>query len=93
DYDAVEAASERTHRHLIEANLKAHRKQFDYLKRRYQLEVRRTLRHQLNDLEEVAERILPGGSLQERIYHPWMFPGIDPSTLSYTTKLTIIKGV
>ncbi|MFA7744738.1 bacillithiol biosynthesis cysteine-adding enzyme BshC [Salinicoccus roseus] len=93
DYDAVGAASERTPRHLIEANLKAHRKQFDYLKRRYQLEVRRTLRHQLNDLEEVAERILPGGNLQERIYHPWMFPEIDPSTLSYTTQLTIIKGV
>ena len=94
DYGAVgEAADRKNHLHLIDANLKAHRKQFDYLKRRYQLEVRRTLRHQLNDLEEVAERILPGGSLQERVYHPWMFPGIDPSALSYTTQLTIIKGV
>ncbi|WP_342389010.1 bacillithiol biosynthesis cysteine-adding enzyme BshC [Salinicoccus bachuensis] len=94
DYAGVaEVPGRKNHRHLIDANLKAHQKQFDYLKRRYQLEVRRTLRHQLNDLEEVAERILPGGSLQERVYHPWMFPGIESSTLSYTTQLTIVKGV
>lgn len=82
------------HRDLIEANLKVHKKQLSYLKRRYQLEVKRTLRKELNDLEEISERLMPGGSLQERIYHPWMFPiDLEVGRLAYTTQLTIIKGI
>ncbi|KKK33713.1 hypothetical protein WN59_08830 [Salinicoccus sediminis] len=81
------------HRQLIEANMLAHQKQLDYLKRRYQLTVRRSLRRQLNDLDEVAEKMMPGGTLQERVYHPWMFQGHTPTfpPLSYTTQLTVIK--
>lgn len=94
DYAELSGAAGRKHyQHLIEANVKVHQKQLAYLKRRYQLEVKKTLRSKLNDLEEVAEIIMPGGTLQERIYHPWMFPTVDSSTLSYTTKLTIVKGV
>ncbi|MFC3419784.1 bacillithiol biosynthesis cysteine-adding enzyme BshC [Salinicoccus hispanicus] len=94
DYAALsDTAGREQYQHLIEANVKVHQKQLAYLKRRYQLEVKKTLRSKLNDLEEVAERIMPGGALQERVYHPWMFPVVDPRALSYTTELTIIKGV
>ncbi|MCG1008633.1 bacillithiol biosynthesis cysteine-adding enzyme BshC [Salinicoccus sp. ID82-1] len=94
DYRALSGGDGRErYGHLIEANMKVHQKQLAYLKRRYRLEVKKALRSRLNDLEEVAERVMPGGALQERVYHPWMFPGIDHRNLSYTTKLTIIKGV
>ncbi|GAB3069477.1 bacillithiol biosynthesis cysteine-adding enzyme BshC [Salinicoccus sesuvii] len=94
NYEKLSATTGREqYQHLIEANLKVHRKQLDYLKRRYQLEVKKTLRGKINDLEETAERVVPGGVLQERVYHPWMFPTVDLSILSYTTKLTVIKGV
>src|SRR5699024_2008583 len=55
--------------------------------------VRRSLRRQLNDLDEVSEKLMPGGVLQERVYHPWVFQGQPPTfpTLSYTTQLTVIK--
>ncbi len=94
DYDNMKNAEGRAqYRQLIEANMKMHRKQLDYLKRRYQLEVKRSLRHQLNDLDEVAERLMPDGALQERVYHPWMFQGASPTfpPLEYTTELTVIK--
>ncbi len=56
--------------------------------------MKRTLRKELNDLEEISERLMPGGSLQERIYHPWMFPiDFDVGRLTYTTQVTIIKGI
>ncbi|WP_020008736.1 bacillithiol biosynthesis cysteine-adding enzyme BshC [Salinicoccus albus] len=77
---------------LIKANMHIHERQLDYLKKRYQLEVKRSLRHQLNDLDEAVEKLMPDGALQERVYHPWVFQ--VPSTmppLRYTTDLTIIK--
>lgn len=94
DYDSMKNAEGREqHRQLIEANMKMHQKQLDYLKRRYQLEVKRSLRDQLNNLDEIVEKLMPNGELQERIYHPWVFQGKSPtySPLSYTTKLTVIK--
>ena len=94
DYAGLEEKEERgQYRQLLESNMKMHRKQLDYLKRRYQLTVRRSLRRQLNDLDEVSEKLMPGGVLQERVYHPWVFQGQPPTfpTLSYTTQLTVIK--
>ena len=93
DYTDLKEKEGGQYRQLIEANMKAHQKQLDYLKRRYQLTVRRSLRRQLNDLDEVAEKLMPGGALQERVDHPWMFQGHTPTLppLSYTTQLTVIK--
>ncbi|AKG73698.1 bacillithiol biosynthesis cysteine-adding enzyme BshC [Salinicoccus halodurans] len=94
DYNDMKNSTGREqYRQLIEANMKMHQKQLDYLKRRYKLEVKRSLRHQLNDLDEVAEKLMPNGELQERVYHPWMFKGAPPTypKLSYTTELTVIK--
>src|SRR5699024_8471539 len=94
DYAGLEEKEERgQYRQLLESNMKMHRKQLDYLKRRYQLTVRRSLRRQLNDLDEVSEKLMPGGVLQERVYHPWVFQGQPPTfpTLSYTTQLTVTK--
>lgn len=94
DYESLKSGEGRKqHRQLIEANMKMHKKQLDYLKRRYKLEVKRSLRHHLNDLDEVVEKLMPNGSLQERVYHPWMFQGNSPTLppLGYTTNLTVIK--
>ncbi|WP_411843993.1 bacillithiol biosynthesis cysteine-adding enzyme BshC [Salinicoccus sp. HZC-1] len=96
EYETLKSGDGRAqYKQLMEANMKMHQKQLDYLKRRYQLEVKRSLRRQLNDLDEVVEKLMPNGSLQERIYHPWMFMENTPAhpPLSYTTELTIIKSL
>lgn len=94
DYEMVLSGEGRDqYEDLIRANMQIHEKQLGYLKKRYQLEVKRSLRRQLNDLDEMVEKLMPDGSLQERIYHPWVFPEVPPTTppLRYTTDLTVIK--
>ena len=78
---------------IIDGNIHQHILQLDYLKNRYTVEVKRALRHELHNLEEISEKLLPNGVLQERLYHPWQFSldNWDYSPLSYTDKLIIIK--
>lgn len=77
-YDSMaEVRGREQYRQLIEANMKMHQKQLNYLKRRYHLEVKRSLRQQLNDLDEVAERLIPGGS---RCRNVCIIRGCSPAT-------------
>lgn len=78
---------------LIDSNKKQHQLQLDYLKNRYNIEIKRALRQDIHNLEELSEKLFPNGVLQERIYHPWQLSAElwDYSPLSYTENLVIIK--
>lgn len=78
---------------LIDSNKKQHQLQLDYLKNRYNVEIKRALRQDIHNLEELSEKLFPNGVLQERIYHPWQLSAElwDYSPLSYTENLVIIK--
>src|SRR5699024_9127910 len=52
---------------IIDGNIHQHILQLDYLKNRYTVEVKRALRHELHNLEEISEKLLPNGVLQERL--------------------------
>ena len=79
---------------IIDGNKKRHMNELEYLKKRYSVDVKRSLRTELNNLDELSEKLLPNGVLQERIYHPWQYMtgDWDYSPLSYTDKLTVIKS-
>lgn len=79
---------------IIDGNKKRHMNELDYLKKRYSVDVKRSLRQELNNLDELSEKLMPNGGLQERLYHPWQFAvrNWDYSPLSYTEKLTVIKS-
>lgn len=79
---------------IIDGNKRKHMIELDYLKKRYSVDVKRSLRQELNNLEEISEKLMPNGALQERLYHPWQFSveNWDYASLSYTTKLTVIKS-
>lgn len=78
---------------LIDSNKKQHLLQLDYLKNRYNVEIKRALRRDIHNLEELSEKMFPNGVIQERIYHPWQLSKElwDYSPLSYTDKLVIVK--
>lgn len=79
---------------IIDGNKKRHLNELEYLKKRYSVDIKRSLRTELNNLDELSEKLMPNGALQERLYHPWQYPACnwDYSPLSYTDKLTIIKS-
>ncbi len=79
---------------IIDGNKKRHMTELDYLKKRYSVDVKRSLRTELNNLDELSEKLMPNGGLQERLYHPWQYKAgnWDYSPLSYTDKLTVIKS-
>lgn len=78
---------------IIDSNQARHINELDYLKKRYSVDVKRSLRTELNQLDEISEKLMPNGGLQERLYHPWQFSpqNWDYAPLSYTDQLTIIK--
>lgn len=80
-------------KNLIDGNKRIHMLELDYLKKRYNVEVKRGLRTELNNLEEVSEKLMPNGVLQERLYHPWQYSAQnwDYAPLSYTNKLIVVK--
>ncbi|MGO1922565.1 MAG: bacillithiol biosynthesis protein BshC, partial [Jeotgalicoccus sp.] len=79
---------------IIDGNKKRHMNELDYLKKRYTVDIKRSLRQELNNLDELSEKLMPNGALQERLYHPWQFTfgNWDYSPLNYTDKLTVIKS-
>lgn len=79
---------------IIDGNKKIHMNELDYLKKRYTVDIKRRLRTELNNLDELSEKLMPNGALQERLYHPWQYlnGNWDYSPLSYTDKLTLIKS-
>ncbi|CAD2078233.1 putative cysteine ligase BshC [Jeotgalicoccus coquinae] len=79
---------------IIDGNKKRHMNELDYLKKRYSVDVKRSLRTELNNLDELSEKLMPNGALQERLFHPWQYQvgNWDYSPLSYTEKLTLIKS-
>lgn len=94
DYDELhDLNSQEFMTDIVEANFRHHLKQLDYLERRYRTEVKRQKRKELGDVKELQERLLPGGALHERIYHPWQYmTGISCfPPLSYTTDLVLVK--
>lgn len=79
---------------IIDGNKKRHMNELDYLKKRYSVDIKRSLRQELNNLDELSEKLMPNGALQERMYHPWQFTmnNWDYAPLSYTDKLTVMKS-
>lgn len=79
---------------IIDGNKRKHMNELEYLKKRYSVDVKRSLKHELNNLEELSEKLMPNGALQERLYHPWQYSigKWDYSPLSYTNKLTVVKS-
>lgn len=79
---------------IIDGNKKRHMNELDYLKKRYSVDIKRSLREELNNLDELSEKLMPNGALQERLYHPWQFKlaNWNYSTLNYTNMLTVIKS-
>lgn len=89
-----EYADEYFNKKIIDGNKQRHINELDYLKKRYSVDVKRSLRSELNNLDELSEKLMPNGALQERLYHPWQFSAKnwDYAPLSYTDKLILIKS-
>ena len=85
---------------MLKNNNEIHQKQYDYLLKRYLLNIERKNDTSMHQFREISEVLHPMGGLQERIWNPFQIMndfGIDvfnPSTfppLSYTFDHIIIK--
>ncbi|WP_432359498.1 bacillithiol biosynthesis cysteine-adding enzyme BshC [Sporosarcina sp. UB5] len=72
-YEELEVVSSIAMRQLLEKNLKFHQKQLNYLRKKAEEEL--LIRHEseLRKYSIIENELFPGGSLQERIYTPYLF--------------------
>ncbi|MCG3398855.1 bacillithiol biosynthesis cysteine-adding enzyme BshC [Staphylococcus massiliensis] len=94
-----EISTEDNH-NLIRKNHQIHQKQYDYLLRRYLLNIERENQISMNHFKEISSHLHPMGGLQERIWNPYQIMNdfgtnvFSPSTyppLSYTFDQIIVK--
>ncbi len=75
-YDKLQEHLSNTHVHiekLVEKNLSIHRTQLDFIMRKIEQEILMKHDVQLRKYRTIEDRILPGGTLQERIFNPFQF--------------------
>lgn len=58
---------------LLRQNLAQHKRQFDYLRNKYEGTIHKKHKKTLQQFDQLEAEIYPLGQLQERIYHPYVY--------------------